>query len=79
MTVNNTKEDITRMILDYLRNNLEAGDTLEGISRWWLETERVNRSVDEVSNVLEELNKKGIVTRQDVRGSNPIYKICKKT
>ncbi len=79
MTVNNTKEDVTRMVLDYLRKNLEAGDTLEGISRWWLETERVNRSVDEVSNVLEALNRKGIVTRQDVRGSNPIYKICSKT
>ncbi len=72
------KDDIARMILDYLRKNFEAGDTLEGISGWWLDAERVNRSVDEVSNALEDLSKTGLVTRQVVRGGNPIYKICKK-
>ncbi len=40
--------------------------------RWWLEAERVNRSVDEVSNALENLSKTGEITRQKVDGSNPI-------
>lgn len=72
------KEEITKKILDYLKKNPDAGDTLEGISKWWLEMERVNQSVNEILNVLEELINTGIVTRQEVRGSNPIYKICKK-
>ncbi len=72
------KDDIDKMILDYLYNNIEAGDTLEGISRWWLETERVNRTVDAVSNALENLSKMGIVSRMEIKGGSPIYKICKK-
>ncbi len=76
--VNNTKENIASMILNHLRENPDAGDTLEGISKWWLEAVRVNRSVDEVSSALENLVKTGVVTRQVVGGSNPLYKICKK-
>ncbi len=75
--MNNTKGDIARMILNYLRNNPDAGDTLEGISKWWLENELVDRSVDEISNALENLNKMGIVTRKDIEGCNPLYRICK--
>ncbi len=72
------KDDIDKMIQDYLYKNIEAGDTLEGISRWWLEAERVNRTVDAVSNALENLNKKGIVSRMEVKGGSPVYKICRK-
>ncbi len=75
--MNKEQEEISRMVLDHLRENPDAGDNLEGISEWWLEAERVNRSVDEVSSALENLIKTGIVTRQEVGGSNPIYKICK--
>ncbi len=64
--------NIDKMIQDYLYKNIEAGDTLEGISRWWLEAERVNRTVDAVSNALENLSKTGEITRQKVDGSNPI-------
>ncbi len=75
--MNNTKEDITRMILDYLKKYPSTGDTLEGISKWWLEYERVERSVDEISNALENLNNMGIVTRRDIEGCSPLYRICK--
>jgi hypothetical protein len=74
--VNDIKEDIARKILNYLDENPDAGDTLTGIS-WWLENERIDRSVDEIANVLEGLTKIGKVTRRKVGGRNPIYKICK--
>jgi hypothetical protein len=76
--VNNTKEDIARMILDYLRKNSDAGDTLEGITKWWLNLEKIDVTVDEVSGVLEKLIKEGKVKRQVTRGDNPIYILEKK-
>ncbi len=61
------------MILDYLHKNPNAGDTLEGISRWWLEYEKIDFTVEEVAVVLEKLIKEGKVKRQFVHGKNPIY------
>ncbi len=65
------------MILDYLRKNPAAGDTLEGISKWWLEYERIDLAMEEVAVVLEKLIKEGKVKRQVINEDNPIYKICK--
>ncbi len=70
-------EDIARMILDYLRRNPDVGDTLEGISRWWLNIEKIETTVDDVSSVLETLIKERKVVRQAANGGNPIYKINK--
>lgn len=67
------------MILDYLRKNPDAGDTLEGITRWWLHSEKIESLVDDVSIALESLIKEGIIERQMINGDNPIYRICKKT
>jgi hypothetical protein len=35
------KKNVSRMILDYLRKNPDAGDNLEGITRFWLNSERI--------------------------------------
>ncbi len=67
------------MILNYLRKNPNAGDTLEGISRWWLNHEKIDVTVDVVSEILEILLKEGKIERQLINGDNPIYKICMKT
>ncbi len=65
------------MILTYLRRNPDAGDTLEGISRWWLEYEKIDSTTEEVSVVLEKLIKEGKVKREVIKGDTPIYKICR--
>ncbi len=75
--MNDTKEGIARMILNYLRKNPDAGDTLEGISKWWLEYEKIDLAMEEVAVVLEKLIKEGKVKRQIINENNPIYKICK--
>ncbi len=67
------------MILNYLRKNPDAGDTLEGISKWWLEYEKIDLAMEEVAVVLEKLIKEGKVKRQIINEDNPIYKICKET
>ena len=54
---NNNKHNhkLCNHILRYLRRHPRSGDTIEGISTWWLEYERVEESVDEVRNALEYL------------------------
>jgi Fe2+ or Zn2+ uptake regulation protein len=75
--VNERQEDISKKILDYLRKNPDAGDTIEGISRWWVQSEFIEQSVDEVASVLERLTKEGMVKKQEVKGGSTLYKVCR--
>lgn len=70
-------EKISRMILGYLCKNPDAGDTLEGITRWWLNMERIDLSVKEVAQALESLMEQGVITINKTRGGTTLYKINK--
>ncbi len=72
----NTKEDIARIILNYLSKNPDAGDTLEGISRWWLNRDKIDVAVDEIAGVLEALIKEGLIEKQTMPGDSANYKVC---
>ena len=63
------------MILSYLRENPEAGDTLEGITDWWLRSEMIEESVDEVADVLESLAQRGAIRKHKVEGGTTFYRI----
>ena len=77
--MNVRQEDISKKILDYLLKNPDAGDTLEGISRWWVQSEYIEQSVDEVASVLERLTEKGWVKKQEIKDGSPFFKLCKET
>jgi hypothetical protein len=72
---NSKKEKLSEMILEYLRKHPDAGDTLEGITKWWLEFERISVSVDEVSSVLRNLERHGNITTYSSRSGAVFYKI----
>ncbi|MHC4086025.1 MAG: hypothetical protein ACYSWZ_00805 [Planctomycetota bacterium] len=72
-------EYISRMILDYIRKNPDTGDTLEGIVKWWLELARIESSVDEVADALENLIQKGIIRIRKLKDGTAFYKINKET
>ena len=55
-------ERLSRLILEYLRKHPDAGDTVEGITKWWLETEKVDVTVAEIAIVMAEMVRKGVVT-----------------
>ena len=73
--MNKRQEKISRMILSYLRKNSQAGDTLEGITRWWLALERIEHSVKEIADVLEILVEKGILRIHKTKWESGFYKI----
>jgi len=74
---NNNAEEISRMILNYLQKTPDAADTLEGISKWWLEYERVEHSMNDVKDALENLIKKGIISMFKTKDGTTMYKINK--
>lgn len=79
MNVDKKQEKLSRLILDYLRKNPGAGDTLEGITMWWVQSEYIEQSVDEIASVLERLTEKGLIKKQEVKGGSPFYKVCGET
>ena len=70
-------EMISRMIFDYLSKNPDAEDTLEGITRWWLNMERIDLSVKEVEQALESLIEQGVITINKTIGGTILYKFNK--
>jgi Fe2+ or Zn2+ uptake regulation protein len=77
--VNKRDEEISEQILKYLQRNPDSGDTLEGIAKFWLGFERIDQSVDEVRNALENLVKKGLIKKLEARDGKPIYKKAQET
>jgi hypothetical protein len=69
------REETAREILQYLTNNPHAGDTLEGIARWWLERTRIERTVDEVRESLEILLDRGLIVARRGRVGPACYRM----
>lgn len=66
-------ERTTEDILAYLREHPDSGDTVEGISKWWLLRQRVDESVDVVSLVLEGLRKRGLVQSRKTTDGQTVF------
>ena len=71
------QENISRIILDYLRKN-PNDRTLKGISQWYLKHKEIEISVDEVANTLKSLIEAGLIEREETDGCDPFYKVSNK-
>ena len=60
-------------ILDYLRRNPDAADTLGGIVSWWLPAESVRFDASRVERVLEELVREGFVVKSVLVEGTVLY------
>ena len=57
-------EELAEKIMNYLQKHPGAGDTLEGITRWWLDHERIELSTDNVIEAIELLIKRNVLKRE---------------
>lgn len=64
---------VIEQILRYLIKNPEAKDTVQGIVRWWLPKDPVERRQDEVQKVLEFLVARSWVTQRETATSQRLY------
>lgn len=66
-------ELLEQRITDYLRQQPRAGDTLEGITRWWLLRQQVRDSLRSVERALEGLKLEGVVEERRAPGGQRLY------
>lgn len=62
-------EDIAKDILEYFLHNPQAADDLEGVARWRLMSRTIHRDVEETSQALDYLVRRGLLTRVSMPGS----------
>ena len=61
-------------IVDYLRKNPNAGDSLEGVMNWWLSPRNKKPDVAEIEQVLEQLIVEGSVKKVSLVGGTILYR-----
>jgi len=71
-SVTKRQKKISENILNYLKKNPNAEDTLEGITMWWLEFERIDQSVEEVAKTLDGMVKHGEIEKLCHKANNMI-------
>jgi hypothetical protein len=66
---------LARAILQYLSLHPEAKDTEEGITTWWLQGQRIERTMQVFSKVLEVLVARGFILKCRGPDRRPYYKL----
>ena len=66
-------EDIARDVLDYFLRNPQAADDLEGVARWRLLSQMVQRDVEDTSRALDWLVQQGYLDKIARTGSGVIF------
>ncbi len=64
---------VARRILSYLHSHREAGDTLEGIMRWWMLRQRLSESSEITQRALERLVQTGEVVERRSGAGETMY------
>lgn len=64
---------LPQLILQHLLKHPDAGDTLEGITQWWVAQELIDIKMAEVSEAVGFLMEKGMLVEQSIKNSERIY------
>jgi hypothetical protein len=67
--------EITKQVLSYFLHNPQAADTLEGIARWRLLEERLQRSLRQTDEAVRWLVEKGYLQEIAPAGSVKLYRL----
>jgi len=70
-----TLSETAQAILDYLRRNPEAQDTLEGIVQWWLPEQRFTPRVATIKEALQELIDAEFISEHRGKDTQVSYRI----
>jgi len=68
--------NVTCAVLRYFVRNPQAADTLEGIARWRLLEEAVQRTTEETGEALAWLVAAGLLRCTEVPGCVPVYSLA---
>jgi hypothetical protein len=69
--------DISQEIAEYLRSHPEASDTLEGITEWWLLSQRIYSETKKVQEAVAILIEKGRLVAIKGKDSKIRYRLSR--
>jgi len=69
------KKDISQEILEYLFKHPDASDTLEGITEWWLLSQRIRYEMKRVKAAISNLTKDGWLIEIKQKNSSVRYRL----
>ena len=67
--------ETARAILDYLRKNPDARDTLDGIVQWWLPEQKLRPRIATIKEALDQLIASGSITEHKGKDAQISYRI----
>ena len=70
------EEEIASHISEYLQKHTHAGDTLEGIAKWWVMSQQLEVSVTTVQEALAHLEATGDVVEKRGADGRTRYRAC---
>lgn len=70
-----SQSEIARAIVEYLRKNPHAQDTLAGIAEWWLPQQRIRTSKAKLNEVLEDMVTRGLILQSKGKDLQIHYRI----
>ncbi|HTK81199.1 MAG TPA: hypothetical protein VL633_02815 [Bacteroidota bacterium] len=70
-------QTLSHLILQHLLKNPDAGDTLEGITCWWVAHEVIEIRIKEVSEAVDVLVQDGMLVEKTIANSEKLYFVNK--
>jgi len=71
--------EVARAIADYVGNNPQAQDTLEGIIQWWLPDVEHKPRLAVIKQALDELVAGGVITAHKAKDAQILYRVARGT
>lgn len=65
--------EIVKKVLEYFLRHPQAADTLEGVARWRLPSQVIERTVDETNEAIQWLVQRGLLREHREPGTIPIF------
>jgi Fe2+ or Zn2+ uptake regulation protein len=59
---------LRQAILDYLKENPDAMESVSGIAEWWIARSRIRVELEAVTRVLKGLTESGLLTEIQIKG-----------
>ena len=66
---------VARLVLAHMQRHPGAKDTAEGIARWWLHMQRIDRTVDTVLRALEVLKSRRLAVERRALDGRTYYSL----
>lgn len=67
------KKELARQIVAYLRDHPFSGDTLEGVSRWWVKQQCLSECVSDVHQALMRLGNEGLIHERTMPDGRTLF------